>query len=103
MDVGMRFLAFNMRRPPFDDVAFRQALNMATNKKAVRSVVYKGYATVADSFVSPSLEFWYNPEVPRYAYNIAAARELLAKAGYEWDADGRLLYPKGKVETLTGK
>ncbi len=102
MDVGMRFLAFNMRRPPFDDVAFRQALSMATNKKAVRSVVYKGYATVADSFVSPSLEFWYNPEVPKWEYNIAAAREALAKAGYEWDAQGRLLYPKGKVETLTG-
>jgi len=95
-------LAFNMRRPPFDDPVFRQALNMATNKKAVRSVVYKGYATVADSFVSPSLEFWYNPEVPRWEYNLAAAREALAKAGYEWDAQGRLLYPKGKVETLTG-
>jgi peptide/nickel transport system substrate-binding protein len=102
MDVGMRFLAFNMRRPPFDDPVFRQALNMATNKKAVRSVVYKGYATVADSFVSPSLEFWYNPEVPKWEYNLAVAREALAKAGYEWDAQGRLLYPKGKVETLTG-
>lgn len=103
MDVGMRFLAFNIRRPPFDDAAVRQALNMATNKKAVRSVVYKGYATIADSFVSPALEFWYNPEVPKWEYNIKAARDLLTKAGYEWDADGRLLYPKGKVETLTGK
>ncbi len=103
MDVGMRFLAFNIRRPPFDDAAVRQAMNMATNKKAVRSVVYKGYATIADSFVSPALEFWYNPEVPKWEYNIKAARDLLAKAGYEWDADGRLLYPKGKVETLAGK
>jgi len=103
MDIGMRFLAFNIRRPPFDDPAVRQAMNMATNKKAIRSVVYKGYATVADSFVSPALEFWYNPEVPKWEYNIKAARDLLAKAGYEWDADGRLLYPKGKVETLAGK
>lgn len=103
MDIGMRFLAFNLRRPPFDDAVVRHALNMATNKKAIRSVVYKGYATIADSFVSPALEFWYNPEVPKWDYNLKAAREALAQAGYEWDADGRLLYPKGKVETLTGK
>jgi peptide/nickel transport system substrate-binding protein len=100
MDVGMRFLAFNMRRPPFDDAAFRQALNMATNKKAIRSVVYKGYAAIADSFVSPALQFWYNPELPKWEYNIRAARDHLAKAGYTWDSDGRLLYPAGKAETL---
>lgn len=100
MDVGMRFLAFNMRRPPFDDVVFRQALNMATNKKAIRSVVYKGYAAIADSFVSPALEFWYNPELPKWEYNIRAARDALAKAGYTWDREGRLLYPAGKTETL---
>ena len=100
MDVGMRFLAFNLRRPPFDNVAFRQALNMATNKKAIRSVVYKGYAAIADSFVSPALEFWYNPELPKWEYNIRAAREHLAKAGFEWDREGRLLYPAGKAETL---
>jgi len=100
MDVGMRFLAFNLRRPPFDNVAFRQALNMATNKKAIRSVVYKGYAAIADSFVSPALEFWYNPELPKWEYNIRAARDQLAKAGFEWDREGRLLYPAGKTETL---
>jgi peptide/nickel transport system substrate-binding protein len=100
MDVGMRFLAFNLRRPPYDNAAFRQALNMATNKKAIRSVVYKGYAEVADSFVSPALEFWYNPELPKWDYNIRAARDLLAKAGFEWDREGRLLYPAGKTETL---
>ena len=103
MDIGMRFLAFNLRRPPYDDLAVRQALNMAANKKAIRSVVFKGYATVADSFVSPALEYWHNAEVPKLNYNIKAARDVLAKAGYEWDADGRLLYPKGKVETLVGK
>lgn len=100
MDVGMRFLAFNMRRPPFDSAAFRQALNMATNKKAIRSVVYKGYAAIADSFVSPALQFWYNPELPKWEYNIKAARDHLAKAGFEWDREGRLLYPAGKTETL---
>ncbi|HEY6101699.1 MAG TPA: ABC transporter substrate-binding protein [bacterium] len=100
MDVGMRFLAFNLRRPPFDDVVFRQALNMATNKKAIRSVVWKGYAAIADSFVSPALEFWYNPELPKWEYNIRAARDALAKAGYTWDREGRLLYPAGKTETL---
>lgn len=100
MDVGMRFLAFNMRRPPFDDVVFRQALNMATNKRAIRSVVWKGFASVADSFVSPALAAWYNPELPKWNYDLKAARDHLAKAGYTWDREGRLLYPAGKTETL---
>lgn len=99
MDVGMRFLAFNMRRPPFDDVAFRQALNMATNKRALRSVVWKNFASIADSFVSPALAAWYNPELPKWAYDLKAARDHLTKAGYSWDRDGRLLYPAGKTET----
>lgn len=100
MDVGMKFVAFNLRRPPFDDVAFRQALNMAANKRAIRSVIWKGYASVADSFVSPALEFWHNPNIPKYEYDIRKARERLSEAGYEWDRDGRLLYPKGKSETI---
>jgi peptide/nickel transport system substrate-binding protein len=100
MDIGMRFAAFNLRRPPFDDIAFRQALNMATNKRAIRSVIWKGYANVADSFVSPALEFWHNPNVPKYEYDIRKAKERLSEAGYEWDRDGRLLYPKGKFETV---
>ncbi len=100
MDIGMRFTAFNLRRPPFDDLAFRQAMSMAANKRAIRSVIYKGYATIADSFVSPALEYWYNTNVPKYDFDIKKARQTLAEAGYEWDKDGRLLYPKGKFESI---
>ena len=100
-DVGMRFLAFNNRRPPFDDPAVRQAVAMVTNKDTIIKNIYKSFASPADSQVSTALPYWHNPNLTQYPYNVQAARDLLAKAGYEWDANGKLLYPKGKKETLT--
>lgn len=100
-DVGMKFLAFNNRRPPFNDPAVRQAVATVTNKDSIIKNIYKGFASAADSHVSTALGYWYNPNVAKYAYNVQGARDLLAKAGYEWDADGHILYPKGQKETLT--
>ena len=34
-DMGRRFVAFNLRRAPFDDPAFRQAIAMSINKDQV--------------------------------------------------------------------
>ena len=52
------------------------------------------FAAPADSFVSAALEYWRQcDDLPSYDYNIEAARELLAGAGYSWDDDGRLQYP----------
>ncbi len=100
-DVGLRFFAFNNRRPPFDDAAVRQAVAYLVNKDAIVKNIYKGFASPADSQVSTALDFWHNPNLPQYSYNVQTARDTLAKAGYEWDANGKLLYPKGKKETLT--
>jgi peptide/nickel transport system substrate-binding protein len=51
--------------------------------------------------VSKALEFWHAPGLPDPEKgDIAGARKILQEAGYEWDAEGHLLYPKGKQETL---
>ncbi|HET9002322.1 MAG TPA: ABC transporter substrate-binding protein [bacterium] len=99
-DIGMQFIGYNERRPPFNDVNFRRALTMVTDRNMIRLVAYKGYGEMADSPVSRALAFWHATGLPQYAYNVAAAKDLLKKAGYEWDGQGRLLYPANQSETL---
>lgn len=101
VEVGARFISFNLRRPPFDDQAFRQALQYLVNKPALVEMIYKGNAVVSNGIISPTLDFWHNKDVTTmYKYDPVKAKEILAKAGYEWDSKGALLYPKGKKETL---
>lgn len=104
VEVGARFIAFNLRRPPFDDQNFRQALQYLVNKPAIVDMIYKGSAAPANGIVSPTLDFWYNSEIESmYSYNPGKAKEILEKAGYQWDSNGKILYPEGKKETLGGK
>lgn len=100
--VGFRFLAPNHRRAPFGDVALRQAMATAIGRDQIRINIYKDiYATNADSHVSKALEAWHAPELPAYAESdIEGARAILEEAGYEWDADGFLMYPEGQTEEL---
>lgn len=100
--VGFRFLAPNHRRAPLGDVAVRQAMATAIGRDQIRINIYKDiYATNADSHVSKALEAWHAPELPAYAESdIEGARAILEEAGYEWDADGFLMYPEGQTEEL---
>ncbi|SRR5579884_264043 len=99
-DIGFQFIAYNERRPPFNDPVFRKALSMAIDRTMIRLVAYKGYGVLADSPVSKALEFWHAPGLPQLPYSVQAARDLLKKAGYDWDSQGRLLYPANQTETL---
>ncbi len=99
-DIGFQFIGYNERRAPFNDPAFRKALSMAIDRTMIRLVAYKGYGVIADSPVSHALEFWHAPGLPQVPYNVQAARALLKKAGYDWDGQGRLLYPASQTESL---
>lgn len=103
IDMGSRFVGLNNRRPPFNNKAFRQALQYAVNRQAIVDMIYKGYAVPSHAIISPAFDFWYNGDLDKmYPYNPEKAKEILKQAGYEWDAQGRLLYPKGQKETLGG-
>ncbi|HRP47452.1 MAG TPA: ABC transporter substrate-binding protein [Trueperaceae bacterium] len=69
---------------PLQDVRVRQAINYAVDLDSIIANVLSGYATPIATVVLPGV-LGYNPEVTRYEYNPAKARELLAEAGY---ADG---------------
>ena len=98
VDIGFQYLAFNLRRPPFDDAAFRRALSAGINRELIRKAAYNGFAVNANSVVSPALSFWHkagiDEELPT---GMDLAKSILAKAGYVVE-DGKLHYPAGKTE-----
>lgn len=100
VDMGFRYLAFNNRRPPFDDPAFRKALSYAVNRDLIVGAAFKGFAVKSNSVVSPALEFWHNSEVDEFETGLDLAKSILEDAGYEL-VDGKLHYPDGVSETLS--
>ncbi|MGF1640604.1 MAG: ABC transporter substrate-binding protein [Rhodospirillales bacterium] len=79
LNVG--YLAFNTEKEPFTDRRVRQALNMAINRDAIIEAIYLGAGTKAKNPIPPTI--WsYNDDIRDYPYDPAAARKLLAEAGY---------------------
>jgi peptide/nickel transport system substrate-binding protein len=92
---GLYHLSYNNKMKPFDDPAFRQALNYVMPRKLISELVMLNYADPGASIISPVSEFWHSPAVEVPAEDAKKARDILAKAGYGWNAQGKLLYPRG--------
>ncbi|GAA0356089.1 ABC transporter substrate-binding protein [Bacillus horti] len=94
-DIGYQYLSFNMRKPPFDDLAFRQAIAHTVDYDTILDVYLQGYGVKggAGLVISPDNEFWYKPDVDRPEFDLDAARQILEAAGYTWDDQGRLRLP----------
>ncbi|WP_281993071.1 ABC transporter substrate-binding protein [Sulfitobacter geojensis] len=100
VDIGFRYLAFNNRRPPFDDPAFRSALSSAVDRRLIVNAAFKGFAVASNSVVSPALEFWHAKDVvDNFKAGSDVAKAMLEEAGYTMDGDS-LAYPDGVKETL---
>ncbi len=79
--LNIGYLAFNYTKKPFDDKRVRQALSMAIDKKAIIDAVYGGAGQPAKNLIPPIM--WsYNDSITDYPYDPAAAKKLLADAGY---------------------
>ena len=74
------FIRFNVKRPPFNDVRVRQALALALDKQDIVDKILRDDEPVATTLVPPG-SAGYTP--PRgLVRDLAAARKLLADAGY---------------------
>ncbi len=100
VDIGFRYVAFNNRRPPFNDPAFRVALSTAINRDLIVGAAFKGFAVKSNSVISPALPFWHNEEIVEFETGVDLAKEILEDAGYTLDG-GKLHYPDGVQETLS--
>ncbi|UFN48922.1 ABC transporter substrate-binding protein [Roseomonas sp. OT10] len=100
VDIGFQFVAFNLRRPPFSDPAFRRALSAAINREMMAGAAWNGQAVPANSLVSPALEFWHDKGIETRVPggNFDGAKKLLQEAGYRL-VGNRLHYPPGVKES----
>lgn len=81
-------VAFNFKEPSMQDVRVRRAIAMAINKEAFVNVLLKGNGIVATG-PFPSTTALGQMQLQSPAYDPAAAKALLAEAGYtDTDGDG---------------
>jgi peptide/nickel transport system substrate-binding protein len=99
-DLGFQFIALNLRRPPFDDTAFRVALSTAISRRVMAAAAWNGFAEPAGSCVSTALPFWHAPDSLVAGGDLAKAKAMLASAGYTLSG-GQLHYPAGRREEIT--
>lgn len=103
VDMGFRYIAFNNRRPPFNDPAFRRALSEAVDRQLIVKAAYRGFAVASNSVVSPALEFWHDKSVvDNFKTGHDVAVKILEDAGYTLEG-GKLHYPGDAKETLAAK
>jgi peptide/nickel transport system substrate-binding protein len=91
---GLYHLSYNNTIKPFNDPAFRRALNFIMPRKLISELVLLGYSDPGSSVISSANAFWNNPGIKVPPEDVKKARDMLAKAGYRWNAQGKLLYPR---------
>lgn len=80
--LGHAYVGFNLRNETLADVRVRQAISHLIPREAIVERIYQGIGSVGDGPVSPDAAF-YNPDLPRYDYDVERAIEILAEAGIE--------------------
>ncbi len=78
---SMGYIAFRSDKPPFDKQAVRAALATAIDLKSLVSAVFQGTGEPTGAMISPSL-WGHDDHVAPRAYDPAAAKAMLAQAGY---------------------
>ncbi len=74
-------IAFNLRKPPFDDIRVRKAFNMLLNRKQlINKLFFDEYFKTRSRFSGSIYE---NPDNYKIDYNPKIANELLDEAGWE--------------------
>ena len=100
LDSSYVFLGFNLQHPFFKDVRVRRAISQAIDRESIIQGVLMGQGIPAFGPFKPGV--WaYHPTLKPMPQNVAAARALLAEAGFtDSDGDG-LLDKDGKPFSFT--
>lgn len=84
---GVTWLAFNLTRKPFSDVAVRKAIATAIDQGFIAKALQGGYAEVLDGPIHPSSPFA-TKDLTRYPVNLKKSAEMLDAAGYKAGVNG---------------
>lgn len=94
---GFRYMAFNLRKQPMSDLAFRQAVATVINKELIADTVLAGAVFPGYTIVHPDLTLHYNEEVARPGWadgepmdqgaRFEEAIRILEEAGYTWETE----------------
>ena len=79
-DTNCNFVSMNFRKPPFDNVKVRQAVNYAIPIQAIIPNVLYGYGEQMKSPI-PSQTPGYDGSLSPYKYDLAKASSLMSEAG----------------------
>jgi peptide/nickel transport system substrate-binding protein len=94
-------LIFNLRKAPFDDVVFRQALAKAVDIQGLISVILLDLAEPLDAGLFPDALPYNNEAIEPLPYDVDMANEELDAAGYvDADDDGWRDLPDGSPLTM---
>lgn len=91
---GFRYMAFNLRKAPMSDLAFRAAIAAVIDKEFVANDVLDGVVVPAYTIVHPELTAFHNAGVAKAGWTddgpmdeperLETAIQILSEAGYTW-------------------
>ena len=79
--INFAVMGFLMFRKPFNDINVRKAINLAINRQALVTFLYKDLGITLDAPL-PKASWAYNSDLKGYPYDPDQAKTLLAAAGY---------------------
>jgi peptide/nickel transport system substrate-binding protein len=93
-------LKVNADHPILGDVRVRRALSLALDRPAMATALLRDPEMAATQLFPPSLPDWHQPSLTPLTHDLAAARALLAEAGWTPGADA-VLTKNGRPFELT--
>jgi peptide/nickel transport system substrate-binding protein len=66
---------------PYQDIRVREAIDLAIDRRALAEIAMEGLGKAMNQLVTPSI-FGFNRSLPERKYDVAAAKKLMAEAGY---------------------
>jgi peptide/nickel transport system substrate-binding protein len=79
---NIAYLGLNFTIKPFDNINVRKAVAMAVDKQAIVQAIYAGEAKAASQFLVPGMLGYDESVAEFYKFDQAAAKKLLADAGF---------------------
>ena len=103
--LGIDTMFVNTTTKPFDDVAFRQAVNLVVDRAKHQQIAREGGVpelTSVTGLPTPAGDAYIAAEYDGqdYGVDVEAAKAILTEAGYTWDGD-TLVDPDGEAVTFT--